>query len=220
MTIIVPIVVSGTIRQRQPNRPLPRRLSTLLFDMITAIFHPIKLHYDLVVAKCVNEKLLESKLTSMITYFEENAKIIQRLEEEKCRHVRLQQGLETIYQLTLNLLLLLYGLTKTRTSQSLSALFESDNNIDIIGIPMSATLVITINTVLNFFSLIYANINGIRENSRYFPFMSQLILALAISCSCVSRIMSIILFFSPTLGLFDLLHHFKGTGALDSWLVR
>ena len=187
-----------------------------LVDMITSVFNPIISHYDLVVAKCVREKLLEWKLKSMIPHFEENESIIKGLEEEKCRHVRLQQGLETIYQLTLNLLLLLYGLTKTRTSQSLSALFESDNNIEIVGVPMSATLVVTINTVLNFFSLIYANINGIRENSRYFPFMSQLILALAISCSCVSRIMSIILFFSPTLGLFDLLHHFKGTGALDS----
>ena len=216
MTIIVPIVVSGTIKQRQPNKHLLRRFSTFLFDMITSIFHPIKLDYDLVVAKCVNEKLLESKLTSTITHFEENAKIIKCLEEEKCRHVRLQQGLETIYQLTLNLLLLLYGLTNTKTSQGLSALFESDNHIDIIGIPISATLMITINTVLNFFSLIYANINGIRENSRYFPVMSQLILALAISCSCASRIMSIILYFSPTLGLFDLLHHYKGTGALHS----
>ena len=209
LTIIVPIVVSGTIKQGKVERSTFKRLSTFLVDMITSVLVPIKLHYDLVVAKCVREKLLESKLTSLITHFEENESIIKRLEGKKCQHIRLQQGLETIYQLTLNLLLIFYGISTTKTSQGLSALFESDNNINIIGISMSATLVITINTVLNFLSFIYANINGIRGNSWYFPITSQLILALAITCSCVSRIMSIVLYFSPTLGLFELLQHLK-----------
>ena len=210
MTIIVPIVASGTIKQRKMERSLLKRLLMFLVDMITSVFNPIISHYDLVVAKCVREKLLEWKLKSMIPHFEENASIIKGLEEEKCRHVRLQQGLETIYQLTLSLLLLFYAISTTRTSQGLSALFESDNNIEIIGISMSATLVIAINTGLNFFSFVYANLNGIRGNSCYFPITSQLILALSILCSCLSRIMSIVLYFSPALGLLDLLHHYKG----------
>ena len=210
LTIIVPIVVSGTIKQRKAERSTLKRLSMFLGDLVTSVLvHPIKLQYDLVVAKCVREKLLESKLTSLITHFEENESIIKCLEEEKCRHIRLQQGLETIYQLTLNLLLIFYGISTTKTSQGLSALFEPDNNINIIGISMSATLVVTINTVLNFLSFIYVNINGIRGNSWYFPLTSQLILALAITCSCVSRMMSIVLYFSPTLGLFELLQHLK-----------
>ena len=77
-----------------------KRLSNFLVDMITSVLvHPIKLHYDLVVSKCVREKLLESKLASLITHFEENESIIKGLEDEKCRHIRLQQGLETIYHI-------------------------------------------------------------------------------------------------------------------------
>ena len=133
MTIIVPIVASGTIKQRKMERSLLKRLLMFLVDMITSVFNPIISHYDLVVAKCVREKLLESKLASLITHFEENASIIKQLEEEKCQHIRLQQGLETIYQLTLNLLLIFYGISTTKTSQGLSALFETDNNINIMG---------------------------------------------------------------------------------------
>ena len=208
MTIIVPIVVSGTIKQRQRNRCLLRRSSTFLFDILTSIFHPIKLHYDLVVAKCVNEKLLESKLTSTQTQFEENANIIKCLEEEKCRHIRLQQGLETIYQLAIGTILLFLASSNTRTSQGLSALFESDS-INIFGFFMSPMIVIAVNMVLNFLSFTIANINGIRSES-YFPIMSKMMLAVSVLCSCAARIMSITLYFAPSLGLFDLLFHYKG----------
>ena len=91
LTIIVPIVVTGTIKQRKAERSSLKRLFTFFVDMITSVLvHPIKLHYDLVVAKCVREKLLESKLTSLITHFEENESIIKHLEEEKGRHIKLQ----------------------------------------------------------------------------------------------------------------------------------
>ena len=184
------------------------RLAIFVFDIFTAMIHPIRLHFKLIVANVVRKKIIKENNKSLALAFQQNTKTIQQIEKESCEHVRLQHGLETIYQLAIGIILLFYASSNTRTSQGLSALSESEN-INIFGFSMSPILLLTINVMLNFLSFSIANINGIRSES-YFPIKSKLMLAVSILCSVAAQIMSITLYFAPSLGLFDLLFHYKG----------
>ena len=134
---------------------------------------------------------------------------IKELETQISKHVRLQQGLETIYQLAITVILLCYAHSKTKTFNGLSALFKKDGLV-YYGISISPELIITVNIVLNLFSFTLANINGIKGHCYNLPFVTKLVLAFCILCCSINRIMAITLYFAPTLGLFDLLFHYKG----------
>ena len=188
---------------------LPKRIFVKLIDIVTAVIDPIKLHYKLTVQKSIKRKMRETNDISLTNSMKENAKIIQKLEEEHFRHIRLQQGLETIYQLIVTIILLLCANSDTKTSQGLNALFET-NSINFIGISISPTFVMIINVALNFLSFSLANTNGTRANNYNFPLLSKFVLGISTICSCMARIMSITLYFAPALGLFDLLFHYKG----------
>ena len=180
-----------------------------VFHILTSIIHPIRLNHKLVLARSITQKILKKKSNCLAEAFRENSNKIDQASEENCKHIRLQQGLETIYQLAISVILLFYAQSKTKTSQGLSGLFEADR-IYIMGISVSPTFVITTNVVINFLSFTNANINGIRRSDSHFPIISKFMLATSILCACIARIMSMVLYFAPVLGLFDLLFHYKG----------
>ena len=203
--MIVPILVSGTFKHREAKKSFLTRM----FDLMTAITHPIQLYYKLVVAKCLRERLLVRNCSTLEQKFIENSKTIGKIEESISRHIRLQQGLETIYQLATSTILLLYAHSKTRTSEGLTGLFDGAR-ISFFGLSISPTFMITLNVLLNIFSFTRANITSTRGNGAYFPLLSKLVLGISILCSCAARIIGMTLYFAPVLGLFDLLFHFKG----------
>ena len=69
-----------------------------VFDILTAAFRPITLHYKTVMTKFVRRKILSQNNSSLIPDFEEATKNIMEYEKELLRHVRLQISLETIFQ--------------------------------------------------------------------------------------------------------------------------
>ena len=71
-------------------------------------------------------------------------------------------------------------------------------------------LIVTLNVLLNFLSFAYANMMGTRGYRLYFPLRSKLVLVVSILSSCVARMIGILVYFAPSLGLFDLLYHYKG----------
>ena len=203
MTILLPIFLSVTIGQRK------KKNKWIFFYVLTAVFHPIFLHFQLIVAKSVRTKIILNKNRLLASNFKENIELIKELEDQICQHRQLQQGLESIYQLSIFALLSSYAYSKTRTFHGLAALFEV--NISIIGISLPSDAAMFGLLLLSIGSFILANINGIRGNFYYFPIMSKLILAISVLCACLAKVMSTTLYFSPILGLLDLLFHYKGT---------
>ena len=134
-----------------------------------------------------------------------------------CSHTKLELGLETIFQLCLKLILLAYAQSSTRTTEGLSQMFEK--NVDLINIDYntlegakSLYLVILLytSTVWSLISNVKSHINGLSANRKRFPFASKMIVAVYAFFASTSRVVAIILFFSPSLGLFNLLQHWKG----------
>ena len=113
-------------------------------------------------------------------------------------------GLETTFQLIILLLLQLYATSETRTSQGLEQLFEQESILFID--PRSFLIITTIWTVISATKSYIAS-SSARD---YFPAKSKMVLAGFAGCSLTMRVSSVILYFTPTLGLFNVLRHLQG----------
>ena len=146
----------------------------------------------------------------MAPNFQEVIMRIRFLEAQMIRHSRLQLGLETIFQVTGNTILLFFAYSKTRSRQGLSSLFEKDTNI-FMGVSLPSELLIAFFLIINLMSFIKVQLDGIIEGfASNYTFMGKATILLGIICAALIRIASMTLFFSTNLGLFDLLHHYQG----------
>ena len=119
--------------QKRPYKVNPIRY---ILDICTAIIQPIQLQYELVATRLMKKKLLLMDNVKMAQNFKEAVLRIRFLEEQIIRHSRLQLGLETIFQVTGNTILLLFAHSKTRSRQGLSSLFQTETDI-ISGLSLS-----------------------------------------------------------------------------------
>ena len=80
-----------------------------------------------------------------------------------------------------------------------------------MGFSIPPELVIAILLAINFLSFIKVQMNGMIEGyaSNYHT-LGKVMLLVSIICAILVGICSMTLYFSPSLGLFDLLHHFQG----------
>ena len=183
--------------------------------MFTAIIQPIQLQYELIATRLIKKKLLLMDDVKMAPNFKELVVRIRFLEEQLIRHSRLQLGLETMFQVTGNSILLFFAYSKTRARQGLSKIFDSDT--DILGefswleFSLPSELIIAFLLILNLLCFVKVQMNGTIEGfvSNY-SFMGKIMILLGIICGALVRIASMTLFFSTNLGLFDLLHHYQG----------
>ena len=205
LSILVPLLTAASMRNSAPKKTVFR----VLKDIVTTIIHPITLHFKIVALKWIKKKLLRQKDKSFAFEFEEILLMIRKLETELSKHIRLQVGLETTYQTMLNTILLFYAQSLTKTRQGLAALLQEDA-FNFLGVTLKSETVIAILLALNLLSLIKAHFQGIIEGfgSNYSLF-GKCMVFITIMCACVVRIMSCVLYFTSTLGLFDLLQHYQ-----------
>ena len=181
-----------------------------IIGVCTAAIQPIQLHYELTATKLVKKKLLILNDVTMAPNFKEVLMKIKYLENEIIRHSRLQLGLETIFQVTANAILLFYAYSKTRAKQGLSSLFDKNTDI-FMGFSLPPELVIAALLAINLLSFIKIQMNGMIEGyASNYQTLGKVMLLVSIICATLVRISSMTLYFSPSLGLFDLLHHFQG----------
>ena len=130
---------------------------------------------------------------------------------------KVEIGLETIYQMVLINLVLFLSISKTSTYIDPVSLLEGESiegTQSIFGIEIPAE---TVKEVFNnlgyisigfsFISCVKSHLNVLSAEREYFPFMSKCVAGLYTMFAITKRVMAMILFFAPALGLFDLLHH-------------
>ena len=126
------------------------------------------------------------------------------LKNNSTKYIRSILGLETTFQLIVLLVLQFYAVSQTRTSQGLEQLFEQES---ILFIDPKTFLIIT--TIWTVISSTKSHISS--SSSRdYFPTKSKIVLAVFAGCSLIMRVSSVILYFTPSLGLFNVLRHLQG----------
>ena len=126
------------------------------------------------------------------------------LKSNSTKYIRSILGLETTFQLIVLLVLQFYAVSQTRTSQGLEQLFEQES---ILFIDPKTFLIIT--TIWTVISSTKSHISS--SSSRdYFPTKSKIVLAVFAGCSLIMRVSSVILYFTPSFGLFNVLRHLQG----------
>ena len=134
------------------------------------------------------------------------------LQYHLCSHVKLELGLETIFQLCIKLILLAYSKSKTRTTEGLSTMFEKDfllgETVDFLNVII--LIFLHTSTYWNFVSNVNSHIQGLSSKRRRFPFASKLAAGFHAFFATTTRILAIIIFFTPSLGLLDTLRHWQG----------
>lgn len=134
---------------------------------------------------------------------EDLMKVKEDLKRTLNTHIKLELGLETIYQLTGQLILLLMSVTETPTQDGLMTMFKEGQD------PMAFVLLI-ISIALSFYGCVSSHWKALTACRDHFPFKTRLISSLYCTIGCLTRVMAIIMFFSGPLGLFSVLRHFQG----------
>ena len=128
---------------------------------------------------------------------------IETLKRSLNMHIKLELGLETVYQLAGQLILLLPAYTETGTQTGLTTVFNE--RLD----PWPLFLLIS-SIFLSFYSCISSHWKALTACREHFPTKSRFTSAIYCLFGCLTRVIAIIIFFAGPLGLFDLLKHLQG----------
>ena len=200
----MPLTLGGVIRMGRV------KVGTLCFDLLTALIRPIILHYQITVSKFMRRRILKQSDNALALSFEKVCAKIEMQEEELRKQARLQLGLETFFQLASNVVLLCYVYSLTKTSQGLAALFKQ-YSLTIWNITFSSDFILGMLLAMNLITFVRVNFNCTVEGyGSDCKLIGKMLLLICIAIGSFTRISSITLYFAPSLGLFDLLHHYQG----------
>ena len=128
----------------------------------------------------------------------------KEIKTELSRFTKVDLGIELIYQISIQLLLVLLNETKTPTTGGLEVLFEQ-----ISAFGMNATTLLILSTSWSFKTCILLQRKAIKTEKGLLPFTSTLLIVFWSTMAAGRRIMAIIVLFLPSLGLFNILNHWK-----------
>ena len=111
------------------------------------------------------------------------------------------------YQISLQMALLLLTTTETATVGGLETFFQQDS---MFGIKMDATTIIILSVILSLKTSILLHVKILSMEKGFFGFMAKTAAFLWGLVSSIRRVLGIVAFFTPCLGLLDLLWHWHG----------
>lgn len=194
-TIFIPQYL-GTLSYVVSNSLNHDDLKQILSNILLVTFSPLFsyiLHFKNL---CLNLKLrLYPKDQNYIKAIEDMKKIL-------LRHVKLELGLETVYQMAITLILLLLSYTETPVEEGLKTLFNED-----LGSVAFLLLIASNITSGISFSTSYCNSTNICRE--HFPITSRLVASFYSFFGLIARVTSIVMYFAVSLGLFSLLRHWQ-----------
>ena len=118
-------------------------------------------------------------------------------------------GIEVFYQVGLQIILLLLTLTETATVGGLEAFFKQNSKV-LFGIYFSPKTIIIVSVVWSLKTAILLHVEIISIEKGFFGFKAKTMAFLWGLVASVRRVLGIVAFFSPCLGLMNLLWHWHG----------
>ena len=123
-------------------------------------------------------------------------------------------GLEVFYQLPFKIVLLLVATTTTSTTGGLETMFKQKS---MFGIPMNPTTVLALSIALSMRSCVNLHQKTVQVHKGFFPLASEISVWIWGLFGALRRILAMVSFFIPFLGLFDVLQHWKAE-QLPFWI--
>ena len=195
-TIFVPQYL-GTISFVVSNPPNRYGIRQIIITIMLMVFSPLSSYVRHFMGLYLELKL--RLLSDDLTYIKAKEDFKRTLN----RHIKLELGLETVYQLVITLILLLLSYTKTPVEKGLKTVFNEGLE------PLSISLLIA-STVLSAISFTSSHCKVLNVCREHFPFTSRLAASLYSLCGLITRVLAIVMYFAVPLGLFSLLRHWQG----------
>ena len=195
MTIIGPQLL-GTIRIVMSNPQSTKNCRQVTNSILMILCSPLFTY-----ALHLKMAFLELKLKlepNDLTLVEEKEKLKRTMN----MHVKLELGLETVYQLAGQTILLLLAYTQTPTQSGLKTMFHEE-------IDATTVVLLVLSMILSFYSCVSSHWRALTACRERFPFMSRLTSGFFCLIGCLTRVTAIIMFFAGPLGLFSLLRHWQ-----------
>ena len=110
------------------------------------------------------------------------------------------------YQAAGQILLLIYAKSGTRTTGGLETVFDQDT---FMGLQMDPVLVLGLSIAITLKSCFTLHLKAIKTEKHYLPFNSSVFVLFLGLFASLRRILAIVCWFIPSLGLFSTLYHYK-----------
>ena len=213
LTLVVPMYIIGI--QTAANDPeLPLGLAVLppgckrkTIQTLMMIFSPVtiillKLQHEIVQKK--RAKLLEMQNKYLVSEFNKLSSLLQKMEEHKKKMIKTDIAFEVAHQIFINLLLVLFSTSDTRTETGMEALFNQEGEDEYLGV--SNRTIFIISTVASFFSFLKQYTTA---HANTWHWKAKLLVALYGLISLAMRLQAMLVYFMPSLGLVHCLRHYQ-----------
>ena len=104
------------------------------------------------------------------------------------------------------IILLVYAKTGSRTTGGLETVFDQDT---FMGLQMNPVLVLGLSIAITLKSCFTLHLKAIKTEKHYLPLLSSVFILLVGIFATLRRILAIVCWFTPSLGLFSTLYHYK-----------
>ena len=104
------------------------------------------------------------------------------------------------------IILLLYATTKTKTTGGLETVFEKDS---FMGLNLDPLIVLGLSIAITLKSCFTLHLKKIKIEKQFVPFTSTILIFFWGVFATLRRILALVSFFLPSLGLFNILYHLK-----------
>ena len=120
---------------------------------------------------------------------------------------RINLGLEVYYQMLVQLLLLLLAHSQTPTTEGLKSMFNQTTTI--FGTEFSALTLLTLSILWSLKSCLFVTVKHIQAEKVYLPTTSKFIIVLWTLFGVLRRVLTMVAYFIPGMGLFSILYHHR-----------
>ena len=119
----------------------------------------------------------------------------------------LEFGIENYIQVVSQLLLVFLSRTETGTTRGFESLFDLQTTF--LGIPMNPETILILSTLISLKSCFMTHVTVMTKEKGFMPIVPKLAIILWTMFGALRRVLSLITYFIPSLGLFSILYHFN-----------
>lgn len=124
----------------------------------------------------------------------------------RTRHIRLELSLENFNQVAIMILLLLIAKSSTPLTGGLSTMFSRTSSF--FGIQVTAEELIILSTIWSLKSCFYVQLKSMVVEKTFFPIKAKIVALLWALFATCRRILAVVVFFAPSMGLFNISAHY------------
>ena len=171
-----------------------------IFSPLTILL--LRLQYQLVLKK--KERVQELQNKNLIGEFNRLNRLATQMDLQRKKAIKIDIAFEVSFQIFINLILVLFSNSDTRTTSSMETLFNQEGVDEFLGI--SNLDIFILSTVVSFLSFINLFINAHASN---WNLKSKLAIGFYGVLCLQMRLVAMITYFIPSLGLMNTLRHYQ-----------